>query len=51
MAKKYCKKHDQYFMDHVLACPICVGEKFIKIPERGVINRPERKKKKFKRKK
>ena len=24
---KYCKIHDQEFMDHVPECPICVGER------------------------
>lgn len=43
MAEKYCEKHNQFFMEHVLACPICIGEK--------ILNIPERKQKKFKRKK
>lgn len=36
----YCKKHNQEYMDHVLECPICVGERMI-------IQKP----KKFKRRK
>lgn len=25
--KRYCPKHDQYWMEHVSSCPICAGEK------------------------
>lgn len=40
----YCKKHNQHYMDHVLECPICVGEGIKSIPARET-----QKPKKFKR--
>lgn len=42
--KNFCKKHNQHYMDHVLECPIRVGERMKMIPARET-----QKPKKFKR--
>lgn len=43
-SKNFCHRHDQEYMDHVLECPICVGERMKSIPAREI-----QKPKKFKR--
>jgi len=31
---KYCKKHNQHYMNYLKKCPVCVGEKMESIPAR-----------------